>query len=114
MINFEDSRVVERGVEGYMDPNIVELLCSGDKFHVSGRPLLRETPGQIFTHEAEVIELEVVVHRLFMRPDISLGHNHLAEEFTQELPVLACKTFDGCDVLFGMTKALDFDLKILG
>ena len=114
MPNFEDKNQVGAGMEQLPSPNVVRALRSGDKLRVLGRPLLRETHQETLYHEAEVVELEVVVYRLFVRPDLGCGHNHLPEEFRRELPVMSAFTADGLAVHYGMTAALGFSAELLG
>ena len=114
MFNFEDHHIRRSGIENLLDSTVVEHLCGGSKFRMSGRPLLLETSTKVLTHLNEPVTLEVEAQRLFVRPSLGEGHNHLGPEFTQALPVVAARTFDGLDVYFGMTKALGFHIEPLG
>lgn len=115
MFNFESPYIFSTGIEKLMDDQAVEALCSPSrKFRITGRAVLLEIPREVLTHLEQPVTLEVEALRLFVRPSLQYGHNHLPAEFIGPLPILVSRTFDGLDAYFGMTRALEFKAVPLG
>lgn len=135
MLDFENPNQVGEEVEREMCPDLVELLCTADKFRVTGRPILEEHWDCLYAmteaaqedevpieerHDCldvmvdEIREYEVTIARLYMRAPLGPGYDHHPQIFRGPMPVAVCRTLEGNQVHLGITEALGFSAVALG